>query len=298
MTTKVSRSVGTGVVTVDDAGQSKIEWVVGGVAITPELAAEWLKRNTIHNRNICWPKVDHYAELIVADRWVDTPEGIAFDVDGNLINGQHRLHAIVKANKTVTMQVAKNCPRDAFKGIDIGLPRGPADFFTIFFKQKFGESPKNTGRIVPAASAASYGLSSGGHQQREVIALYALRHYKVIGRIIEALKGNHSEIYSNQLAGGFLKAWLYFGEEKILPLATRLGTEMWASEKDPLKALHSRLRKAKRPANRDERLLGVEKYAHVVSAIRGCLNKKDRYRVAGTEQDFGEAELDKRIKKD
>ena len=63
-------------------------------------------------------------------------------------------------------------------------------------------------------------------------------------------------------------------------------------------ALHKRLLKAKIMNNREDRLLGVEKYGLVASSIRGCLSKKERFRIEGTSHDFGEAEVDKKLKKD
>jgi hypothetical protein len=55
-----------------------------------------------------------------------THQGIAFDEFGNLIDGQHRLHAIVKSGKTITCLVSFGVHVDAVSVIDRGLRRSSA----------------------------------------------------------------------------------------------------------------------------------------------------------------------------
>lgn len=67
------------------------------VDVTPEIAAAWLERNTV-NRPLRRVVVDRYASDMSAGRWIHSPDNIiAFDSDGNLIGGQHRLHAVIKS---------------------------------------------------------------------------------------------------------------------------------------------------------------------------------------------------------
>jgi hypothetical protein len=76
------------------------------VTITPEMAARWLEKNTANNRNVNGPTVDVYARDMRAGRWQLTPQGVAFNRTGELVDGQHRLHAIIKAGVAVEMVVA------------------------------------------------------------------------------------------------------------------------------------------------------------------------------------------------
>jgi hypothetical protein len=83
------------------------------VAVTPAVAAEWLKSNS-DNRPI---RRSHVAALRRAfaqpDGYVQTHQGIAFDADGVLIDGQHRLTAIAELEKgrTFTMLVTRGLAR-------------------------------------------------------------------------------------------------------------------------------------------------------------------------------------------
>jgi hypothetical protein len=63
--------------------------------ITPEIAADWLDNRNVGNRRKSSVTARRYARLIQTKRWKCTHQGIAFDRDGWLIDGQHRLMAIV-----------------------------------------------------------------------------------------------------------------------------------------------------------------------------------------------------------
>ena len=76
------------------------------MTITPELAAEWLAHNT-HNRNVRQNVVGKYASDMKAGRWLLTHQGIAFDADNVLVDGQHRLMAVVQSGVPVGMLVTR-----------------------------------------------------------------------------------------------------------------------------------------------------------------------------------------------
>jgi hypothetical protein len=95
------------------------------VTITPAMASDWLKKNT-SNRDIRESWVDYLTEQIKSGHWDLTHQGIAFaksSQGGHLLDGQHRLLAIVKANKSVQMQVTIELDKDTFKVIDVAKSR-------------------------------------------------------------------------------------------------------------------------------------------------------------------------------
>lgn len=87
------------------------------VYITPEIAGRLLLRNT-RNRKISEGVVLKYVAEIQAGEWRLTPGGIGFDDTGVLIDGQHRLSAIVRANKTVPMMVTLGLPSACQEKVD------------------------------------------------------------------------------------------------------------------------------------------------------------------------------------
>lgn len=98
--------------------------------ITPEKAHEYLAMNK-NNRALMPGVVDRYAKDLKDGKWIIGTSTICFDINGNLIDGQHRLQAIIKANIPVRMEVKRNLSEDAFKAMDIGKPRKPKDMFSI-----------------------------------------------------------------------------------------------------------------------------------------------------------------------
>lgn len=105
------------------------------ITITPELAAKLLKEFNYNNRNINEIRARLYAEQMKAGKWRLTHQGIAFAKNGHLIDGQHRLEAVVRANIPVDMWVFFNCQNNSI-GVDDGRGRKIAEH--MYFE--FGDS--------------------------------------------------------------------------------------------------------------------------------------------------------------
>jgi len=94
--------------------------------VTPDLACRWLEANT-QNRAINPAHVDSLARDMKAGRWHLTHQGIAFDTHGLLVDGQHRLWAVLEADMTVTMRVFFNQPPENRCVLDTGQRRSNFD---------------------------------------------------------------------------------------------------------------------------------------------------------------------------
>jgi hypothetical protein len=98
--------------------------------VTPKKAEQWLEANTT-NRPISKSVVRGFAEAMKRGEWVVTHQGIAFDVDGVLIDGQHRLAAIVEADVAVEVMVFSEVADGTFDVLDTGKRRSAADVLAI-----------------------------------------------------------------------------------------------------------------------------------------------------------------------
>jgi hypothetical protein len=67
--------------------------------------------------------VDLYVSLLQEGKFVLTHQGIAFYENGDLADGQHRLHAIAEAEVAANMMVTRGLPLDHVHAIDNGRPR-------------------------------------------------------------------------------------------------------------------------------------------------------------------------------
>lgn len=100
------------------------------ISVTPDIAKRWLGRNVM-NRNVRELIVDGYARDMAAGKWELTGEPIKFERDGTLLDGQHRLHAVIKSNTTVLMFVVRGLDRHAQRVMDTGSKRTASDALTL-----------------------------------------------------------------------------------------------------------------------------------------------------------------------
>lgn len=92
------------------------------VEVTPRTAAEWLTLNR-RNRRARTLLVSKYAADMAAGQWRMAGEPIKFDTSGNLLDGQHRLSAVMLSGATVTMLVVRGLPPESQAVMDSGSAR-------------------------------------------------------------------------------------------------------------------------------------------------------------------------------
>jgi hypothetical protein len=100
------------------------------VKVTPDLAKRWLKTN-IDNRKLSDEWVRKLARDMTNDVFPNVGETLKFDEDGHLIDGQHRLHAVVLSEKTVEFIVVEGIERDHRYKMDRVRVRKASDELTM-----------------------------------------------------------------------------------------------------------------------------------------------------------------------
>jgi hypothetical protein len=100
------------------------------VLVTPEMAKQWLSRRP-HNRPISKMTVELYATDMKEGRWRLTHQGIGFNENDELIDGQHRLMAILTCGIPCWMFVTRGIASDATGPIDEGKRRNVRDAMSL-----------------------------------------------------------------------------------------------------------------------------------------------------------------------
>lgn len=100
------------------------------VDVTPKQAEAWLASNR-KNRRLRQRQVDAYARDMAAGNWQVTGEAIQFAENGDLINGQHRLTAVVQSGVTVPMFVVRGLNAEAMTVLDSGAKRTSSDALAL-----------------------------------------------------------------------------------------------------------------------------------------------------------------------
>lgn len=97
--------------------------------VTPEMAKNWLTTN-IKNRNVSDTLVNHYARQMKLGLWELTGEPLIFS-SNKLLDGQHRLHALIKAEVSLEFLCVFNVNDSAFAVMGTGKTRSAGDIFSI-----------------------------------------------------------------------------------------------------------------------------------------------------------------------
>ena len=97
------------------------------VSITPDIAENILETRNQGNRKIKIGAAESYADDMANDRWRITNAAIGFDVEQQLVDGQHRLMGVILSGKTIDFPVILGIPVDARACIDQNISRSIGD---------------------------------------------------------------------------------------------------------------------------------------------------------------------------
>jgi hypothetical protein len=116
------------------------------VTITPTIATEWLRCNK-NNRPVRKRHVEFLAAEILAGNWQVNGQAIVIAEDEQVLDGQHRLFAIIEAGKPIQTLVVYGITPEAFRTIDTGAVRTGADAMALHFHDQ-------TRTVIGAVSTA------------------------------------------------------------------------------------------------------------------------------------------------
>jgi hypothetical protein len=100
------------------------------VEVTPKLAELWLKGKN-KNRSMHLSQLNKLKRALEQDRWEINGETIIFDAQGRLIEGQHRLQAVVDTDTSLWSLIVVGIDQDRFKTMGQGSKRSAGDILSI-----------------------------------------------------------------------------------------------------------------------------------------------------------------------
>lgn len=106
------------------------------VELTPDMASKLLERNT-HNRSISGSRVEQYMTDMKAGNWAFNGEAIKIAADGQILDGQHRLWAIVEGETAIQTLLITGLANQAQETMDQGRPRSLGDVLKLRGEPQF-----------------------------------------------------------------------------------------------------------------------------------------------------------------
>jgi hypothetical protein len=237
-------------------------------AVTPAIAGHWLTRNT-DNRSIRETRVRQYARDMTDGRWTTSNDLICFDVDGRLVNGQHRLTAVVVSGTVQSFAVQWNTPLEAHPNLDTGVARTAADHLRFAKEAQphlLAAAAKlarlwQTGAIYQ--STLDHGVSSGEIEDFVKMNPSLRDSVQIVARNRSSIDGHPTPLVVAHLAIAGVN-----GRQDADCFVERLATLIGEREGSPILALQSRLRRIRanrtRVENREYLALFLKAYNYDV----------------------------------
>ena len=190
------------------------------VNVTPQMATLFLERNT-KNRSLNRQRVIAHARDMTEGRWILNGETIKFDTEGNLIDGQHRLHAVVDSGRSVKMLVVSNVEPVAMQTIDTGSIRSVGQIVQIYGVSNPNEVSALAGAIRSYAESRHLVWSGARGLSKSEIATFVIENNSQLQEAARFAKNAHKSANIPRVAYGLLA---YFAIEKH-----KKSPELWDS---------------------------------------------------------------------
>ena len=195
------------------------------ILVSPDMATRWLEGNTC-NRPVRQKKVNEYADQMSRGKWILSPQTISFDKHGVLLDGQHRLKAVVKSGTSIDFNVTLNALRDARPVLDGGLTRDLSDKMTLDLE--LGHVNKNH---VAVLHRMLCGLTTATKTAADVFEEYEQmkKHWSAITFSIDTL-GFAKGIIDANMRAAFARAWYSADHAKLIRAAGAIRSGMATNE--------------------------------------------------------------------
>lgn len=188
------------------------------VEITPTLAQKWLNEKNTHNRPMYESVVETYARDMKRGKWAFNHQGICFNDEDILDDGQHRLAGIVRSGKTIKMWVFRGMPKVQGSNGDTIITQNTIDDIkkrTVGDRLHLSYGMENA-NIKVAMCAAIVVLSTGKSTKLSVgmaMEIYMMYQHEI--DMVVANKGNTRGLVVAPVLGAFAFSAACFKERAI-----------------------------------------------------------------------------------
>jgi len=233
-------------------------WGVAIATISPTLAALMLEKNRNDNRNKRPSAYGRYADDMRSGRWKLTHQGIAFDRNGDLCDGQHRLTACVTSEKSFETLVFFGIGgNEEMASLDTGAIRSTTDASRYMLGNPVGYRLISTMRTFICAGSAS------GRTMSHMFLLSQFQKYKSFERFHEIVfAGSAKSIPPGPARAAIMRAYYHVDRDDLIRFVNLLRESIDPSE----------------PRDKSVKLL--RKYLEACNSFGGQASQAELYRKA------------------
>lgn len=242
--------------------------------ITPARAEKYLSGNT-HNRPLSQAIVTKWASVIKRGKWLHTHQGIGFDWNDVLTDGQHRLYAIWSVGqedpsfKGVKMSVTRNLDPQTQEVVDQHFLRRADHVLSL----KYGRHVSPT--HIAIAKAMSGGLAGRKWALKDIQAIddFVSKHFDAIEFAQNCLAKNKRGITAAAVKAVIARAFYHVNHETLRSFANVLFTGLMQTGDEAAIALRNYLMES---TNYSAGSFAVSQlvYARTERALEAFVNRK------------------------
>jgi len=231
-------------------GEANETITIKKILVTPEMAKEFLEKNILSNRRVREAVLLRYSNDMKEGRWKDnTSETIKITSSNIIIDGQHRLKAVVKSGVSINFHIAFNIPDKVFDVLDTGCSRSASDIFRT--------SGIKNDNILPSIIQQYFSLTTGWKDissspknarltNAQILEHYLLneKYWQEVARKTMVWYNAFAKICAPSVLGGFYAYFETLNEDKAYDFIEQLCTG-FNIEHDAIVQLRNKLMKDK-----------------------------------------------------
>ncbi len=226
------------------------------MTITPAIAADFLSKNT-KNRPLSDKRTHAIANAIRNGEWMLNGDAIRFSESGELIDGQTRLSAIIRAGMPVDSLVIWGLPNESFRTIDInGSARTAGDVLAISGVKDYRLCATLAASVLMWEQTRKSSLSGGNHGAKQLTTSQIVNRVDSDALISDiARKYNNSKSLKRLVQGkvyGYVRySTLRYDEEKSNSFFEKLESGADLSSDSPILQLRDYLARVNSSRSRE-----------------------------------------------
>lgn len=246
----------------------KVKHVTTHEWVTPEMAKQWLEMN-VANRSLRDSRCDLWAEAMKRGEWPHNGSAIMFADYSNgephpctLIDGQHRLWAVVLSGMTVLFSICRGCDMTEIATLDCGIIRTQGDVLRV--TKPAIKDPTMTASVVAVVNNKLFSRT-GALVTWETKLI--LEHFPEEIACVVGYKRRLTKLLPRTVLAALFVSEL-MNADKTAELVERLRTAVGFTARDPARALYQYLHDQLSATRRDSPEHTFYKTLHACTAFQ------------------------------